>query len=281
MEDLHILEEILRLQKTSEPAAFAVVVEASGSSPRKAGAKMVVSPDGSVKGSVGGGRIEADTIKAALQSIKDGKTRTLPFSLTENNGFVCGGKVLVYVEPVIPMARLLIIGAGHVGQAVAQAARLAGFDTFIADPYGQSGMSTAGAESKVRNFSKADQEIRLSELDTQLTITEETLLIIATRTHDDDFLAVERALQTPARYIGLLGSRRKKAVLQSYLADKGIAKEDMRRIVTPVGLDIAAQTPEEIAVSIVAQLIKLRRTGDFACVGDLAGGRTIPKDGTQ
>ncbi len=276
MEDLHIFEELIHLHKTSEPAAFAVVVEASGSSPRKAGAKMLVSKDGSVKGSVGGGKIEADTIKAALQSIKDGKTRTLPFLLTEDNGFVCGGKVLIYIEPVSPTPKLVIIGAGHVGQAVAKTARLAGFDIVLADPYAES-----ADVNKVRSFSKADMDIRLAELDTQLKITGDTYLIIATRTHDDDFLAVERALKTPASYIGLLGSRRKKAVLKSYLEGKGITGEEMQRIVTPVGLDIAAQTPEEIAVSIVAQIIQLRRSSDFPRVSDSAGGRTFPEDGKQ
>ncbi len=273
MDDVDIFEELIRVRKTAEPTAFAIVVEASGSSPRKAGAKMLVSGDGSVKGSVGGGRIEAETIEGALQSIKDGKTRMLPFSLTEDNGFVCGGKVVIYIEPVTAMPKLVIIGVGHVGQALAKTAKLANFDIVLADPYAKS------TEAKVRRCSKADLDVRLSELDRQLTITKDTFLVIATRTHDDDFLAVERALQTPACYIGVLGSRRKKAAMKSYLAGKGIANEDIRRVITPVGLDIAAQTPEEIAISIVAQIVQLRRTGDIACVSDSAGGGTLPKDG--
>lgn len=275
MDDLRLYEELIRLQKNCEPAAFAVVVESFGSSPRKAGAKMLVYGDGSVKGSVGGGKIEAETIEAALQSIKDGNTRTLPFTLTEENGFVCGGKVLIYVESVTSAPRLVIIGAGHVGQAVAKTAQQAGFDIILADPYAED------AQSKMRGFSEADLNIRLSELDQQLAISTETFLLIATRTHDDDFLAVERALQTPACYIGLLGSRRKKSAMKSYLTAKGITVEGMERIVTPVGLDIAAQTPEEIAVSIVAQLIQIRRTGDYARVSDSAGGRPFPKNGKQ
>ncbi len=275
MDDLEIFEELIRLKKTREPAALVMVVESSGSAPRKAGAKMLVSSDGSVRGSVGGGKIEAAAIEAALQSLRDGNTRTLSFTLTEDNGFVCGGKVLIYVEPIAPSPRLVIVGAGHIGQAVAKIAKLTGIEVVLADPYGGS------TESKVRSFSQADMNIQLSELDQLLSITSDSMLLIATRTHDDDFLAVERALHTSACYIGLLGSRRKKTALKSYLAAQGITEDSMQRIVTPVGLDISAQTPEEIAVSIVAQLIQRRRDGDNTCVSNSAGSRSFPENGEE
>ena len=253
MDDLQIFKEITRIIESRETAAHALVTETTGSSPRKAGAKMVVYPDGRVFGSIGGGRIEAETIEAALVSMTDGQPRTLRFSLTEQNGFVCGGSVDIYVEPIVLAPRLLIVGAGHIGRALANCSQNAGYDVVIIDPYGDHSPSPASQLKQTR--------ATFSQVFEGFEINDETCLLIATRSHEDDFIVVEQALRTEAGYIGLLGSKRKKAVLLNLMEQKGFNGDDIERIVTPVGLDIAAQTPAEIAVSITAQLIQFRRNG--------------------
>jgi len=133
MDDLHIYEEIVQAKRNRSPAALAVVVATSGSSPRKAGAKMLVRGDGAITGTIGGGKTEAETIAAALQVMRTGIPRTMDFSLTEQHGHVCGGNVTVYLEPVTAAPPVLIVGAGHVGRAVARAAEQAGFFVTLID----------------------------------------------------------------------------------------------------------------------------------------------------
>jgi xanthine dehydrogenase accessory factor len=133
MTDLEIYQEIIRLNQAGVPSALATVVESAGSSPRKAGAKMLVRSDGSILGTIGGGRPELETIAASLAALGEGKPRTVPFTLTEEYGHVCGGSLLVYIEPSAARPHLLIIGAGHVGRALATAARFAGFRVTVAD----------------------------------------------------------------------------------------------------------------------------------------------------
>lgn len=127
MDDLPIYEEIIRLKKARVPAAIATVIETKGSTPRKAGAKMIIQKDGSISGTVGGGQTEADTIEAAKDVIQQGKPRTISFSLTEEHGAVCGGNIAIYLEPLIVPLHLIVVGDGHVGKAVTQSAHQAGF----------------------------------------------------------------------------------------------------------------------------------------------------------
>ncbi len=273
MEDQKIFEEILRLKQTREPAALAMVVESSGSSPRKAGAKMLVRGDGTTCGTVGGGKIEAETIREALEVLAQGSPRTLPFSLTEEQGMICGGQVLVYVEPVSLPPHLLIIGSGHVGQALARSAGPPGFQVTLVDPNQQE------SAARVTGFAPSDLVCTVAELFDQVTIDPMTYILIATRGHHDDFVAVQAALGTRACYIGLIGSRRKRDHLKTFLTGQGLPPSAFERVITPVGLDIGAQTPEEIAVSITAQLIQWRRTHALSGFSHTAGCGALAEDG--
>ena len=253
MTDLELYEEIVRLSRTGEPYALATVVAHSGSSPRKSGAKMLVRGDGSSIGSVGGGRVEAETIEAALKGLMVGTSVTLDYVLTEEHGFACGGSMSVFVEPNGVRPLLVMFGAGHIGRAVTSLAHGCGFRVIVVDHRPDCSISAL--------LPDADQIIccPVAAAFDQLTLTSESFVIIATPGHLHDFEAVRGCLKTEAGFIGLLGSRRKAEVLSAALEEEGFSASQRERVVTPVGLDIGGQTPEEIAVSIVAQLIKLHR----------------------
>ncbi len=275
MNDLPLYEEIVRLKKERIPAALATVVDTKGSSPRKAGAKMIVRGDGSITGTIGGGQAEADTIDAALEVIRQAKPRTISFSLTEQHGMVCGGNILIYLEPLTVTSRLIVIGAGHVGQAIIQAARLAGFLVSLVNI----------AENKTGSTTAEDAILHpLHELDTlfdTIGADDTSYIVIATSNHHQDFVAVSAALKTDACYIGVLGSSKKRTAMVVHLNNEGFTETNISRIITPVGLEIGAETPEEIAISIVAQMIQVRRLGSATHSCHSIGSRAIAADGVQ
>jgi xanthine dehydrogenase accessory factor len=273
MDDLNIYEEIVRLARAGVPSALATVVESAGSSPRKAGAKMLVRQDGSILGTVGGGKVELEVIAASREVLASGVPRTVPITLIEENGHVCGGKLLVYIEPNAIRPRLLIIGAGHVGAALAAAAKLAGFQVAVADER---------PEYASRDRLPAADAIFAGEAAEFLAgegVAGADAVVITTTGFETDFSAVRAALATPARYIGVIGSRRKRDVLMRTLSDEGFTSGDLGRIVIPVGLAIGAETPAEIAVSIVAQLIATRRNHGASGVGASPRRGVVAADG--
>lgn len=251
---MDLYEEVLRLRKEGRSSAMATIVQSVGSSPQKEGAKMLVRDDGSIAGSLGGGCLEAEVIQSARMTITDGAPRTIPFHLTEKHGgLVCGGKVLVYIEPVIPEPRLIILGAGHVGRALSTAARFAGFRVTVVDDreeFANRENIPDATELIVHDFETAFSRVAADK---------GTYIVIATRGHNHDLDALRAALRTPALYVGLLGSRRKRALLFKTLGDEGFTQEEIDRVIIPVGLSIGSVTPEEIAVSIMAQIIQRRR----------------------
>ncbi len=273
MKDLELYEEIIQLTRLGQPFAVATVTANSGSSPRKAGAKMLVRGDGTTLGTVGGGRIELETVRAALAALKGGEPTTLPFVLTEEHGFACGGAMSVYVEPHVSVPHLVMFGAGHVGKAVAGLAKRCGFRVTVVDERPE----CTGREE----LPFADEIICCSvkEAFGRLRLGNESYVVIATPGHVHDFDAVRGALGTQAGFIGLLGSRRKRQALLTTLTEDGFAQEQRDRVVTPVGLEIGAETPEEIAVSIMGQLVRERRNHEAARRGAVAGGRAIAPDG--
>jgi xanthine dehydrogenase accessory factor len=229
---------------------------------------MLVRNDGSYLGTLGGGCLEAEVMQAAKIAIVDGSPRTIPFELTEKHGgLVCGGKVLVYIEPVIPDPDLIILGAGHVGKALSKLAGFAGFRVTVADDRAE--------HANKENVPDADRVLVTGFMDvfSHVRPGRNTYIVVATRGHNHDLEALRASINTEARYIGLLGSRRKRALLFRTLEGEGCPKDTISRIITPVGLDIGSVTPEEIAISIMAQIIKTRRGnattgfGSSACCG--------------
>lgn len=273
MNDLELFEEIVRLKKGGEAFALATVTAHSGSSPRKTGAKMLVRGDGSILGSVGGGRVELETVQTARTALEDGIPRTLPFVLTEEHGFACGGGMTVFVEPHCTAPRLVMFGAGHVGKAVAALARGCGFRVTVVDERPE----CTGRE--MLPFTDQILCCPVEEAFDRLRMDRDTFVVIATPGHLFDFAAVRGALKTEAGFIGLLGSRRKRETLMATLEEEGFTQQQRERITTPVGLEIGAETPEEIAVSIIGQLVRERRKNEAERCGCAAGSGTVQKDG--
>ena len=272
---MEIYEELLRLKKEGRASALATIVQCSGSSPQKEGSKMLVRDDGTVVGTLGGGCLEAEVVQAALMVIKDERPMTMPFELTEKQGgLVCGGRVLIYVEPVIPDPVLIILGAGHVGKALAKAARFSGFRVTVCDDRPEH----ANRENIPDAHEIAVHEF--ADVFERLIIPGHAFIVVATRGHNHDLDAVKASLRTNARYIGLLGSRRKKALLFKALGEAGFSPEDIDRVHIPVGLPINSVTPEEIAVSIMAQVIQKRRENAASGVSRSSCSRLGDEDGT-
>jgi xanthine dehydrogenase accessory factor len=255
------------------PAALAIIVAASGSTPQKVGAKMLVKADGGTVGTVGGGEAEARVIREALEVLHSEAPRLLDLELTEGAGYLCGGRVQVYLEAVVPPPVLVIVGAGHVGLATASVAAFVGYRVTLADDR-EPDLPEDLAHATLKKIDSFDRPF------VGLTISSQTAILIATREHRHDLEALAAALRTPAGYIGLLGSVQKRDVLAGKLASMGFAREDLRRVRTPVGLALGARSPEEIAVSIAAQLISYRRNHASKDFGPAAGRRLVDPDGS-
>lgn len=254
-----IFREIARALEKGESVALATIVKVSGSAPRKEGAKILVKPDGSTVGTIGGGALENAVIQEALIALAEGKPRLLHYGLQadlhpEDLG-VCGGNVEIFVDVISPTETLLLIGGGHVSLALAKLAKELGYRIAVLDEKGE-------FASKDR-FPFAD-EVRAGELTSLLEnfpITSHTWVVIATRSHESDALALEKVINSPASYIGLLGSRRKVALIFKRLREKGFDQSLIDKVHAPIGLDIGAETPEEIAISIMAEIVLHKRGG--------------------
>jgi xanthine dehydrogenase accessory factor len=254
---MDIFEEICKLKREGKRAALATIINARGSTPSVVAAKMLVREDGSILGSVGGGCVEFDVRKRAIAVIQDEKPKTFTFDLDQrpddDTGFLCGGSVQVFIEPVIPAPQLYLFGAGHVGLNVCKVAALAGFEVIICDDREQ--------YANLKRFPDA-REIHAGEMDAvlpELSPNAASYIVIVTRGHRHDLRVLRWALDTPAQYIGMIGSGRKVLTIFQQLEAEGVARESLQRVFAPIGLEISAATPEEIAISIMAELIAIRR----------------------
>ena len=254
---MDIYEEIVKLRQQGRRGAVATIVNVRGSIPSFKTAKMLVRDDGSIAGTIGGGCVEAEIWQAAREVMESEKPRTLSFNLNQDpkydTGLVCGGTLDIFVEPVLPPAALYIFGAGHVSVSLYKVAKGAGFDVTVVDD--------REAYANRERFPEA-KEIIAEDFDramARLAPNESAYLVIVTRGHRDDMRVLRWAVQTSARYIGMIGSKRKTITIFQALIKEGLAANLFERVHAPVGLDIGAITPEEIAVAITAELIAARR----------------------
>ena len=238
--------------ESGRSAALATIVSAQGSTPRETGAKMVVYEDGSIGGTVGGGKLEAACIREALAALKKGESRKISLDLTKAGlGMACMGRVEVFIDVHAVELKLLILGAGHVGIKIAEAARLAGVPYAVAD-------DREDFANKL-NFPSASAILALQPHAAvrRAGVDEKTRIVIVTRGHSLDQECLEAALKTRAPYIGMIGSRSKVAILFKNLNKKGLHPEKDPRVYSPVGLDIGGKTPGAIAISVLAEILKL------------------------
>ncbi len=247
----------MRLRREGRKCALATIIGARGSIPSYAGAKMLVRDDGSILGTVGGGCVEAEVWNAARDVMETETPRLLSFALSQDaageSGLLCGGQVEIYVEPVLPPPRAILFGAGHISRSLAKIASLAGFAVTVVDDR----ESFASRE----RFPEADA-IYAEPYESafqKLAVNENCYLVIVTRGHRDDMRVLRLAVTTPARYIAMVGSRRKVIETVQELKKQGVPGSAFRHLHAPMGLDIGAVTPEEIAVAVVAEMIAVRR----------------------
>jgi len=247
----------VRLRKLGQKCAVATIVQVNGSIPSYESAKLLVREDGSMMGTVGGGCVEAEVWNAAREVIASEQPRHLSFSLSTDivydNGLICGGQLNVFVEPVIPQPTAYIFGAGHVSKSISKVAALAGFATVIIDD--RDTFANADRFPEASRIYAEEYETVFQKLDVRDT----GFLIIVTRGHRDDMRVLKWALGTPARYLAMIGSKRKTLSIMKELEKEGIPREAFDRLHAPMGLEIGAVTPEEIAISVVAEMIAVRR----------------------
>jgi xanthine dehydrogenase accessory factor len=257
-----IYEQIVQLRREGRRGAVATIVNVRGSIPSFRTAKMLVRDDGSIVGTIGGGCVEADVWQAAREVMESETPRTLKFDLNQDpkydTGLVCGGTLEIFVEPVLPPALLYIFGAGHVAASVCEIAAKAGFEVVVADD--RSSYATKERFPSAREVHAIDFEQAVRQFDP----SESAFVVIVTRGHRDDMRILRWAVQTRARYVGMIGSKRKVIEIFKALREEGIPAELFDRVHAPIGLDIGAITPEEIAVAITAELIAIRRHADRA-----------------
>ncbi len=253
-----IYQALSELEKNNEAAALCTVVKSEGSTPRHVGSKMLVYPDGKFIGTVGGGELENRVIKAAHEALKSGDAQTLAYTMSDpkrGDPGVCGGNVEVFVEPILPPALIVIIGAGHVGKAVAHLAKWLGFRVALSDDRAEFCNPEAVPNAD------AYYPIPMADLANQLKVTPQTYLVVTSRGSSVDAEGLPSLLDSDAAYIGVIGSKRRWLTTVKALKENGVADEKIARVHSPIGLELNAETPEEIAVSIMAEIMMLKDKG--------------------
>jgi xanthine dehydrogenase accessory factor len=253
-----IYQEIVRAREEGREAALVTIVSARGSTPREEGTKMLVQSDGTIAGTIGGGSLEAQVIDEAIKVIEQGKPKRLHMSLTakeaEGAGMICGGELEVFIEPILTAPTLYIFGGGHISLPLAKMGRLLGFKIAIIDDRAEFASAERFPEAEIilaEDFKKAFPRLKIGK---------SSYIVIVTRGHQHDEIVLSWAVGTPTKYIGMIGSKAKVKTLFSHLLAKGVSQEKLASVHSPIGLEIDAQTPEEIAVSILAEIIKVRRS---------------------
>ena len=254
---MDLFDEIVRLRRAGQKCALATIVQVNGSIPSYESAKLLVREDGSMIGTIGGGCVEAEVWNAAREVIGTEKPRHMKFTLGQDaaydNGLICGGQLEVFVEAIVPQPKAFIFGAGHISKSLCKVATLAGFSVTVIDNREQ--------YANRERFPEAEDVFaeEYEELFPKLSIRDTSYVIIVTRGHRDDMRVLRWAVDTQARYISMIGSRRKVIGVMKELEKEGVANIDLDRLFAPMGFEIGAITPEEIAVSVVAEMIAARR----------------------
>lgn len=253
-----VLKEVLKRINKGEIIALVTVVEAKGSTPRGVGAKMLVNINGLVTGTIGGGTTEARVIEEAKKVIKEGKEKLLTYHLTKkeaalDEGAICGGDMKVFIDIIQPKEEVLIFGGGHIAVCLSKLAKMVGFRVIIIDDREEF--------ANKKRFPEADEIIAedTEKALRHLNIAPSTYIIVVTRGHLKDEEVLASVVRSSAAYIGMIGSYKKNATVFQHLKEQGISAQELKKLHAPIGMDIGAQTPEEIAVSIIAEIIQIRR----------------------
>ncbi len=251
-----IYAKMTELLEKDETFALATIVNHQGSVPRHL-AKMIIRKDGSTYGTIGGGCVESDVAGIAQQYLEQGRkgAEVKVFNLVEEEfggvGMNCGGSIDVSIEILEPSPRLLVCGSGHMAAAIAKVGKMVGFEIVVIDPMAKS--------EKLKDAGLVIPDFVETGL-SRVNVTANTYIVIVTR-HKDDLPALRSSMKTNAGYIGLIGSKRRVVQVFQLLAKEGFSEKELNRVNAPIGLEIGAETPEEIAISIIAEIVQHRRIG--------------------
>jgi xanthine dehydrogenase accessory factor len=252
-----VFSEIVKLRNEGRKGALATIIQVQGSIPSYECSKILIRDDGSIVGTVGGGCVEAEVWSVAQDVMREEKPRRMHFNLNANpeydTGLVCGGSLDIFIEPILATPTLYLFGGGHVSLSVSKVASLAGFDIVVADD------REAFANQERFPSAVATHAGPWEGIFPRISPNDLSYIVIATRGHKGDLDCLRWAVTTQARYIGMVGSKRKLAEFFKLLAAEGVSSERLEQVHSPVGLDIGALTPEEIAISIAAEMIAVRR----------------------
>lgn len=253
-----LFQKMAELQERGEGFVICTITASTGSTPRHVGSKMLVFENGDFTGSIGGGEMEHRVLDEAWIALSDGKPRKLHYSMTDpsrGDPGVCGGQVEIFVEPVLPAPKVIVIGGGHVGKAVAHLAKWLGFHVAVSDDRAE--FCTPELNPDADEFFP----VPMAELPKHTTINRQTYLILTTRGISTDIPGLPALMDTRAAYIGVIGSKRRWSMTIKGLKEKNVSDEQIDKVHAPIGLELNAETPEEIAVSIMAEIIMLRNLG--------------------
>ena len=248
----HIYEKLVQIQNSNLKAALCTITSAKGSTPRKAGAKMLVYENGRIEGTIGGGALEKAVILQALDILKEKEAKIVKHNLVADLAMCCGGTVELFIEPIMNKKNVYIFGAGHIGKALAKFATELDFSVSLIDERYDAFDGIDIPECKlIQNHHATAIE--------QLTFNENTYVVILTHDHAYDREILALCARRQHAYIGMVGSERKVAVARKNLiASELLNKKEIEEIDMPIGIDIEAITPAEIAISILARLIDTR-----------------------
>lgn len=252
---MSVFKALAELEEKGQGGILCTILSSQGSTPRHSGSRMLVYPDRTIVGTVGGGELENRVIQEAIEAYRQRAPKRLVYSMvnpSEGDPGVCGGTVEVYVEPILPKARLLIIGGGHVGRAVAHLGKWLGFRIAISDDRTEF--------CKPQNIPEADEFYPgpIRDIPEKTSLGPETFLILVTRGVSVDVEGIPSLLKCNAGYIGIIGSKKRWLTTVKALQERGVDPELLRKIRSPIGLDIGAETPEEIAVSILTEILMIK-----------------------
>lgn len=258
MDDQAVIRALLDAQEQGTPAALVTVISTQGSMPRHAGSKMLVRPSGEIVGTVGGGAMEASVIREAQEAINEAKTRLVHVELNDTAAGgvgVCGGSAELFIEPLASPATLVVIGCGHVGKALAQLGKWANFRVIVTDDRAEF--------CNAQNIPGMDGYVvaQPAEVPQHIALGPRTYIAAVTRGLPVDADLFPALMQANVPYIGLIGSRRRWAITSKALKERGLTPEQIGRIHAPIGLELQAETPQEIAISILAEIIMVQHGG--------------------
>ena len=262
---MDLFEEIVKMRRAGQRGALATIVHSNGSIPSYESSRMLVREDGSIAGTIGGGCVEADVWAAARIAMENETSQKMVFNLNHDAGYdsglICGGTLEIFVEPILPQPMLYLFGGGHISMALAKSAFATGFAITVIDD--------REAFANRERFPMAEKVVTSYEgAFESIAPNNSSYLVVVTRGHKDDMRVLAWAVRTQARYVGMIGSKRKVLSVYQALEREGYSAEEFARVYAPMGLNIGALSPEEIAVSILAELIAIRRSARVVAGGE-------------